>query len=276
MISTQVEALQSLAADLQVHPLALEDCLHQNQRAKLEDYGNHQLLVWFLFFEGRIHEIQFLIFPDLLLFVAHEPPPRGISWKEFLRIHEESKDTPHFLYQALDRLTDISTSEARLLFQQIQNFEQNLFEGESDLGAILPTRKILSSIEMQMGHLSSIAAQLQNFFRPKDDLKWKFRDLQDHCERLYQSVVYHQTQIAAAFDLYWAVAAQKTNLQMKKLTLIASISVPLTFWASFWGMNFEAIPFRDDRFFALAVSVMIGSVILTYWFLRVKGYWSSR
>lgn len=275
VLSSQIDALKKLGEEMQVNPLALEDCLHRDQRAKLEDYGNHQFLVWFLFNEGKIYELQFLIFPETLILVAHEKPPRGESWKEFLRINDQSRDMMHFLYQALDRITDISTTEARTLFQKIQDFEQKLFSGDAEIKWILPTRKKLSSIEMQMGHLSSIAMQLQNFFKPKDDLKWKFRDLHDHCERLYQSAVFNQGQIASAFDLYWAVSAQKTNLQIKKLTLIASISVPLTFWASFFGMNFEAIPFHNQNFFAAAIAIMVGSVIFTYFFLRVKGYWTN-
>lgn len=275
VLSTDTQGLQALATQYQIHPLALEDCFHRDQRAKLEDYGHHQFLVWFFFYQGEVHELQFLILPDLVIAVPHGQPPAGSSWKEFLRISEEGKDLPHFLYHILDRLTDLSRSEVGHLFKRIQSFEQQLFEGAAEIQEILPVRKILSTIEVEMGHLPSVSQQLQNFFNPKDDLKWKFRDLRDHCERLYQSVIFNQGQIAVSFDLFWAVATQKTNLQIKKLSLLASIAVPLTFWASFFGMNFETIPYEDPKFFALAMSVMIGSVLSTFFFLKYKGYWTS-
>jgi magnesium transporter len=275
VLSTDLQTLQVLASQYQVHPLALEDCLHRDQRAKLEDYGNHQFLVWFMYAEGKIHEMQFLIFPDLVILVPHEPPPKATSWKEFLKVNEDAKDFPHFIYSVLDRMTDITRAESGQLFKRIQDFEQKLFQGNSQIQTILPIRKKLSSLELQMGHLPSVAQQLQNFFHPKDDLAWKFRDLRDHCERLYQSVIFHEGQITGSFELYWAVAAQKTNIQMKKLTLLASIAVPLTFWASFFGMNFQSIPYQDPVFFASCMTVMFGSVIGTYFFLKYKGYWNN-
>lgn len=275
ILSSDADALKALATQLNVHPLALEDCLHRDQRAKLEDYGNHQFLVWFLYTEKKIYEVQFLLFPDLLLFVPHEKPPKGQSWKDYLNILEQDRDLPHLLYHTLDRITDITSSEIRSLYQKIQNFEQKLIQGESEIAHIMPTKKKLAAAEMQLERLPSLTQQLQNFYHPKDNLKWKFRDLHDHCERLYQSIVFNQGQIASSIDLYWVVAAQKTNLQVKKLTLLASISMPLTFWASFFGMNFQAIPFDSPVFFAGAMCVMFGSVLALYFYLRYKGYWHS-
>lgn len=275
ILSSEKEALISLGAELLIHPLALEDCLHRNQRAKLEDYENHQFLVWFLYTDKKIYELQFLIFPHLLLLVAHEPPPKGKTWKEFLSISEDPREVPQFLHHILDHITDLTSIEIRNLFEKIQRFEQELFKGETEIRSILPVRKKLSAAELQLGHLPSVTLQLQNFFNSKGNLRWKFRDLHDHNERLYQSILFHQGQIVSAFELHWAISAQKTNLQIKKLTLLASVAVPLTFWASFWGMNFEAIPFESTTFFAFAMVVMFGSVLSLYFILRKKGYWTN-
>lgn len=274
-LSSDAEALKTLAAELQVHPLALEDCLHRDQRAKLEDYGNHQFLVWFLYSHGKSYELQFLIFPDLLLLVAHDVPPTNQTWLEFLKLSLAESTVPHFLWHVLDQVTDLNANEVRFIFSKIQKFEQSLLKGEAEFSSLLPIKKKLSAVEMQLSQLPSLASQLQNFLHPKDSLKWKFRDLHDHCERLYQSILFHQGQISSSFELYWAVAAQKTNLQVKKLTLLAAISVPLSFWAAFWGMNFEAIPFESENFFYIAMIVMFGSVAAFYHFLRSKGYWSN-
>jgi magnesium transporter len=275
--SQNIEALTRLAQELQINPLALEDCLHRNQRAKFEDYGNHQFLVWFLLVDKKIYELQFLLFPDLILFVPHDKPPSHEAWKEFFRIQDDSKDVARTLYQILDRSMDVSMAEVRLLFSKIQHMEESIFEGGvNDLKSILPIRKQLAAIEMEMSHLPTISEHLQTFYHPKDDLKWKFRDLRDHCERLYQGVIFHETQIASLFELFWAVSAQKTNLQVKRLTMLASITVPMTFWASFWGMNFEAIPYNNPSVFYAAIALMVASALGTYFFLRLQGYWTDQ
>jgi magnesium transporter len=272
ILSHDTESLQALAKERNVHPLALEDCLHRDQLAKLEDYGHHQLLVWFLYVDGEIYELQFLLFPDLVVLVPHANPPRRSTWKEYLRVPDDNSDLALFIFHLLDFTTDISRSQVSALFREIQDFDQELFQGETRIESILPTRRKLAEIERHIDRLPSVSQQTLHFFQSRHDLKWKFRDLQDHCDRLYQSVVYYQSQITSSFELYWAVAAQKTNLQVKKLTLLASFSLPLTFWASFFGMNFEALPFSSPFSLPAALVLMLLSAGATYLFLRAKGF----
>ncbi|NBX93042.1 MAG: hypothetical protein EB078_08925 [Proteobacteria bacterium] len=62
---------------------------------------------------------------------------------------------------------------------------------------------------------------------------------------------------------------------MKKLSTLASVAVPLTFWASFWGMNFEIIPFSNTSSFYGAIVLMIASAVFALWFLVRRGYWDD-
>ncbi len=275
VISTDTSALSALASELNVHPLALEDCQHRDQRPKLDDYETHQLLVWFMLAKGRIYEIQFLIFKDQLVAVPHEPPPEGKTWGEYLRVSNHHKDVWHLLYNALDSATDITWQEIRLLFSQVDEFEQEMFKKDFSPQNLLLVKKQLNQIDFSIGHLSSVAKQLQNLCNPKGDLNWKLRDLFDHCERTYRSIALYRSQIATTIELFWGLQANRTNKQIKKLSLLASISVPLTFWASFWGMNFEFIPFTSPNLFFVAIALMAASVGITFWLLVRKGYWSD-
>jgi Mg2+ and Co2+ transporter CorA len=62
ILSEKVSELEYYARENNIHPLALEDCIHRDQRPKLEDYGNHQFLVWFMVAGGITYELQFVIF----------------------------------------------------------------------------------------------------------------------------------------------------------------------------------------------------------------------
>lgn len=275
VLSTENSAFTELAKELKVHPLALEDCLHRDQRPKLDDYETHQLLVWFLFAGGRIYEIQFLIFKDQLVVVPHDPPPEGRTWAEYLKISNHHRDVWHLLYQALDKATDITWQEIRILFSQVDEFEQEMFKKNFSPQTLLLVKKQLNQIDFSVGHLSSVAKQLQNLCNPENDLRWKLRDLFDHCERIYRSIALYRSEIATTIELFWGLQTNRTNKQIKKLSLIASIAVPLTFWASFWGMNFEFIPFSSPTFFFGAMTVMAISVGTTFWLLVRKGYWDD-
>ncbi len=71
-----------------IHPLVLEDCLHRDQKPKLEDYGAHQFLVWFLLLNEKIHEFQMIIFENKIILVTHDRPPSQDSWKAFFKIDD--------------------------------------------------------------------------------------------------------------------------------------------------------------------------------------------
>ncbi len=273
--STDAATLKSIGEQYQVNPLALEDCIHRDQRPKLDDYETHQLLVWFMMSKGEIYELQFLIFPEQIIMVPHDNPPSAVNWKEYLRLSDQHKDVWHLLYQALDRATDITWQETRILFEQVENFEEAMFANEVHPQSLLTLKKQFNHMDYSIGHLPSVAKQLQNLSQPKGDLRWKLRDLHDHCERITQSIDLYRSQIATAIELYWGLQANKTNKQIKRLSLLASIAVPLTFWASFWGMNFEFIPFSNHQLFYSAIGIMIFSVGLTAWFLIKKGYWND-
>ena len=179
----------------------------------------------------------------------------------------------HLLYQVLDRATDQTALELRALSATIEDFEDEMFENNVDPRSVLALRKILSLSEFSIGHLPSVTKQMQNFYLFKDDLKWRMRDLHDHCERNKNWIDAQGEHITHAIDLYWGLESNRTNAHIKKLSLLASISIPMTFWASFWGMNFTALPFESPHFFKLAIGVMLLSSLSVYLFLRKKGYW---
>ena len=267
--------LEELGRELGIHPLAVEDCLNRNQRAKFEDFENHQLLVWFAYIGGEIHELEFIIFPHILILVTSEKPPRGETWRQYLNINRTHRDAYHMLYQALDRATDYSEASVRPLFDNISEFEDLLFEKAADPRALLKLKRELSQAELALAFLSSVAGQWQRFLNPKDDLRWRLRDLWDHCERLHQALIFHRTQIASTMDMYWGFSAKRTNDQIKKLTLVASVAVPLSFWSSFWGMNFVALPFDKAWALPAAIAIMVGTVIAVLVMFKNKGYWKE-
>src|SRR5690606_27017719 len=119
LLSNDRKELEELASQLQIHPLAVEDCLNRNQRAKFEDFENHQLLVWFVFINGETIELEFVVFPTILLLVTQNAPPQGDSWKEFLKISSNHRDVNHMLYQALDHALDISVESVLPIFEAI-------------------------------------------------------------------------------------------------------------------------------------------------------------
>lgn len=273
VLSHDKVTLEKLGADYMVHPLALEDCFNRDQKPKLDDYVTHQFLVWFMYHKSKVYEIQFIIFPDKLIAVPHEQPPEGLIWSEFLKLGSNYRDVWHMLYTALDKITDVTWLEVRSLYLHVDEIEQQMFKKDINPQSLLKLKKRLNSFDYTLGHLSSVVVQLRNLIKPTGDLNWKLRDLSDHCDRIYANVTLYRSQISTTIELFWGLQANRTNRQIKKLSLLASISVPITFWASFWGMNFQIIPFDKPELFYAAIGIMVLSVSLTMYLLVRKGYW---
>ncbi len=275
ILSREKGKLEALAQEMGIHPLAVEDCLHSNQRAKFEDFETHQLLVWFTFVAGRIYELEFIIFPQAVILVTSEPPPGCDSWRSFLRVDRTHRDANHALYQALDRAADAFSASTRPLVEGIASFEEEVFNSTTDPRTLLALKSQLSLAEFSISYLSAVIGHWQRFLNPKDDLRWRLRDLGDHCERTHQRLIFARTQISSAMEMYWGVNAKRTNDRIKKLTMLASAAVPLSFWTSFWGMNFESMPFKNPNTIWVALAIMAGSAAAMYLILRRKGYWED-
>jgi magnesium transporter len=73
------------------------------------------------------------------------------------------------------------------------------------------------------------------------------------------------------FSLYLSINEQRNNDVMKVLTVFASIMLPLTFIASFYGMNFEYIPgLHTTTGFVGAILIMITTTFITIWYFSRK------
>lgn len=264
----------AMAQTYQIHELVVEDCLHRDQRAKLDIYENYYFLVWFLYTDSKIYEIQLIVFKDVLILVPHENSPEGKNWKDYLKIVDFTS-AEQAVYQILDRLTDLSRHALHDLFKIIDQFEENLFTQAVSPQKMLKIKKKLNQADLLLSHLPSVVQQIELVAPLNTDLKFKVRDLYDHCERMTRNIQAYKSQIHSTIELYWGLQANVTNKHIKRLTLLASISVPLTLWSSFWGMNFEIIPFKEPYMFYLALSLMILSVLGTYLYLRHKGYFKE-
>jgi magnesium transporter len=72
-----------------------------------------------------------------------------------------------------------------------------------------------------------------------------------------------------ALDAYLSTISNRLNEVMKRLTIIATIFMPLSFVAGFFGMNFTRLPFESLPLLIAALLVMaaIPSLMLL-WFYR--------
>jgi magnesium transporter len=65
------------------------------------------------------------------------------------------------------------------------------------------------------------------------------RDVYDHAVRIIDTGEVLRDVIGGILDLHLSSLSHRTNEVMKALTVMASIFIPLTFFAGLYGINFE-------------------------------------
>ena len=73
-------------------------------------------------------------------------------------------------------------------------------------------------------------------FDPDDE--HYFRDVYDHLIRISDLIDSYRDLLTSAMDVYLSTVSNRLNAVMKRLTIIATIFLPLTFITGFFGQNF--------------------------------------
>ena len=96
-----------------------------------------------------------------------------------------------------------------------------------------------------------------------------FRDIYDHLTRVYESIEAGRDLVSNCMDAYHSTVSQYTNDIMKSLTMLSAFMLPMTFLTGFFGMNFDAMPFKSHVMFALSLLVMFAAVpAAMFWLFR--------
>lgn len=108
----------------------------------------------------------------------------------------------------------------------------------------------------------------------REENKIYFKDTYDHLIQVFQLIENSKETITSLVDLYMANTDLRMNHIMKRLTVMSTIFIPLTFMVGVWGMNFSNMPELNWRYGYLvswAVMLIVG-VIVYIWLRRKKWY----
>jgi magnesium transporter len=104
-----------------------------------------------------------------------------------------------------------------------------------------------------------------------------FRDVYDHLVRLHDISESVRDLVGGALDTYLSVINNRMNDIMKTLTMITTLFMPISFIASFFGMNFfqPARPltgWTDMPAFTLTMILMIVTPFIMFLWARRRGW----
>jgi magnesium transporter len=113
------------------------------------------------------------------------------------------------------------------------------------------------------------------------------RDCSDHVSQLLDMIEIDREVTATLLDLHLSSLSARMNEIMKVLTIIATIFIPLGFFADLYGMNFNPdvspynmpeLNWRYGYFYSLAVMAAMAFGMLAYFWAKgwIGGRWRGR
>ncbi len=91
-----------------------------------------------------------------------------------------------------------------------------------------------------------------------------FLDIKDHLTQAYQTTNACRENLSTLMDLYFAGNDLRMNDIMKRLTVVSTLFIPLTFLVGVWGMNFKFMPELSMKYGYLYawISMIVLSIII--------------
>ncbi|MFE6281692.1 magnesium and cobalt transport protein CorA [Streptomyces sp. NPDC057877] len=260
--------LLSLAAEFDLHPLAVEDALEAHQRPKLERYGDTLFVVLraarYLDAPEEVDfgELHVFVGADFVITVRHGAAP------DLTAVRHRMEDSPELLrlgpeavlYAILDAVVDGYAPVVEGVQNDVDEIETEVFRGDPEV-----SRRIYElsreMVEFQratrplVGMLHGLMAGFAKY-GTDEELQRYLRDVADHVthtsERVdgfrqaltdiltVNSTLVNQQQNAEMRALAEAGFAQ--NEELKKISAWAAILFAPTLVGTIYGMNFDHMP----------------------------------
>jgi magnesium transporter len=273
--------MRRLGEEFGIHRLALEDVVNVNQRAKVEDYGDHEFLVLRMIDPTQPTDTeQFALFVGADFVVTFQERPGDCFGMVRQRLRDpkgqmQKRGCDYLAYALLDSVVDAYFPVLERMDQRLEVIEQTILEGNAgpnsvpDLHAVrrclVELRRAVWPLREAMSNL--VRGQTKHF---SPDVHPYLRDVHDHVVQLLDLLENYREMCSSLLDLHLSMVNHRLNEVMKLLTVISTIFIPLTFVVGVYGMNFDWMPeLRVWWGYPLCLLVMLSvALAMLRWFRR--------
>lgn len=280
------EKLEGVADAFGIHPLVIEDVVN-NVRPKTEEFDTYtfalvkdvELRPGEQAFADEVADeaIGIVMGADWIVTLATVPVP-GIEkvWDAVVRGDERLlQHGPDFTaYRVIDVLVDE-------YFEVLDRIETSIEDVEEEvlISTDIETLERINAVRRDLLAFRKLAWPMReavgSFARGNPDQVQEptekyFRDVYDHLVQVVDLVETYRDLTTGARDIYLNTLSQSTNEVMKRLTVVATVFLPLTFVAGVYGMNFaeSALNMPELEWTFGYPAILIGMLLLGILMLR--------
>ena len=270
--------LDVLSAEFGLHPLAVEDAVHEHQRPKLDRYRSHLFLAVYAVHLDEASctlatsELSAFITERALITVRKDD---GLDIGGVVTHWDASPDlakfgTGYLVWGLIDHVVDGYFSVVQALDDTAEELEDDLFDdtpGHYDIQRrsfqlrkslvllrriVLPTREVVNSLMRR--DLRIVNEPLQPYYQ----------DVYDHVLRAAEWTDGLRDLVATILETNLTIQGNHMNVITKKVTSWAAIIAVPTFVTGFYGMNVPYPGFGRPAGMAAAAIIMLVTAAVLY------------
>lgn len=289
--SPSATEIAGVAAEYDLHELAVEDAVHAHQRPKLEHFGQVAFLalrtVRYVG-QGEVTESSEIVETGhLMLFIGEhfvitvrhgEGAPLGPVRAALERRHELLKHGPWAVaYAVADRIVDLYMEVAFAVEQDIDALEETVFSRTKTPGNIQRIYQLKRELVEFRRAVVPLQRPLTTLVSEQSDVPREvrryFRDVQDHLTRTVEQVNSFDDLLNSILQARLAQVTVDQNNDMRKIAAWAAIAAVQTAVAGIYGMNFRYMPELDMRYgYPAVLALMLASAFTLYRLFRRAGW----
>jgi len=279
------EDIDILTEIFNLHPLTIEDFIMANARPKIENFSSYFFLVMFSMeshdkIKGRINtsELDCCLGKNFLITAHNDAIGPLNTIKE--RIKKQSPiiraGGDLLLYSILDCLVDSYFPIINEFDTMVDEMSDELFREPSNatLKKIYNLKNEIMYLRRAIGPQADVINMINRSEFPfiTTSNAVYFRNIYDNLVRLNDIVGTSRDVVTGAMEAYVSVVSNRLNEIMKTLTVIATITMPLTLIASIYGMNFRFMPALDHKhgYSMIIVLMAVIALFMIIYFKRRK------
>ncbi|MDP9026032.1 MAG: magnesium/cobalt transporter CorA, partial [Actinomycetota bacterium] len=293
------DELSALAAEFNLHELAIEDAVHAHQRPKIERYGDTLFTV--LRAAHYVDETETVEFGELHIFsganfvitVRHaESPDLSVVRKRMETTPGAMEEgTEAILYAILDAVVDGYMPVVDGVANDIDEIETQVFDGDSAVSRrIYELNREVIDFDRAVTPLIQIIDTLSSGFADGyvgDVLQQYLRDVADHVVQVTERIeefklllrdilavntsLVGQRQSEEARNL--SEASNRQAEETRKISAWAAILFAPTLIAGIYGMNFKVMPELHWEYgYPYAIGLMVVASVILYIVFKRRGW----
>ena len=284
------ETIREICSHFEIDFLVLQDILNADHPTKIEEHDAYIVLILKLFHpnankeENELDELgqqQVCIILGsnyVLTFLENESDffddINAALRNDVMKIR--SKQSDYLLSVLLNSVIGNYIYTVSSIDDALEDLEEELLtiSGGKDIG--IQIQALRRQYMLMKKAILPLKEQYIKLLRAEDVLIHKtnrayYNDVNDHLQFVLQTIEICRETLSSLVDLYISNNDLRMNDIMKRLTVVATIFIPLTFLVGVWGMNFKWMPELEWQYgylFAWITMFVIGIVVYLYFKIK--------